>query len=63
MLEQKNKLAYDKGKLQNRVDHLQRELEELASAKTDLIQMRKTNAAMDAKLNKVITIYCTNDFA
>ena len=50
MMEQKNKLAYDKGRLQSQ---LQAELESLAHAQTDLTQAKRTIAALEAKITKV----------
>ena len=56
MLEQKNKLAYDKGKLESKVEQLQREMENLASAQVDLSQLRKLQNSTEAKLNKVCVL-------
>ena len=56
MMEQKNKLAYDKGRLQSKVDQLQAELESLAHAQTDLTQAKRTIAALEAKITKVSQI-------
>ena len=53
MLEQKNKLAYDKGRLQSKVDQLQRDLESLANAQTELVQSKKLNVSLEAKYHKV----------
>ena len=53
MLEQKNKLAYDKGRLQSKVDQLQKNLESLANAQTDLVKARKSNTTLEAKYHKV----------
>ena len=53
MLEQKNKLAYDKGRLQSKVDQLQRDLESLANAQTELVQSKKLNASLEVKYHKV----------
>ena len=57
MLEQKNKLAYDKGKLETKVEQLQREMENLATAQVDLAQLRKLHNATEAKLNKVCWLF------
>ncbi|XP_064642994.1 coiled-coil domain-containing protein 150-like [Lineus longissimus] len=54
MLEQKNRLAYDKGRLQTKVDHLQSELESLANSQTELMQLRKNNQTIEAKYSKVL---------
>ena len=53
MLAQKNKLAYDKGRLQSKVDQLQKDLESLANAQTDLVQARKLNTTLETKYHKV----------
>ena len=53
MLEQKNKLAYDKGRLQSKVDQLQRDLESLANAQTELVQSKKLNASLEVKYHEV----------
>jgi predicted nuclease with TOPRIM domain len=55
MLEQKNRLAYDKGRLQTKVDHLQSELESLANSQIELMQLRKNNQTLEAKYSKVST--------
>ncbi len=56
MLEQKNKLAYEKGRLQSKVDQLQKEVEQLAEAHTDSVGLGKMKQALEAKLNKVTII-------
>ncbi len=56
MLEQKNKLAYEKGRLQSKVDQLQKEVEQLAGAHTDSVGLGKMKQALEAKLNKVTII-------
>ncbi len=53
MIEQKNKLAYDKGRLQSRVDALQKELEGLANAQSEQVQVRKLATQLEAKYHKV----------
>ncbi|XP_077998846.1 coiled-coil domain-containing protein 150-like [Glandiceps talaboti] len=52
MLESKNRLAYEKGRLQTKVDHLQEELSTLANAKTEVVQLRKMNSALETKFTK-----------
>ncbi|KAI8517264.1 hypothetical protein Bbelb_058450 [Branchiostoma belcheri] len=52
MIDSKNRLAYDKGKLQTKVDQLQQELESLANAQSEVVHLRKVNAAVEAKFNK-----------
>ncbi|XP_071805005.1 coiled-coil domain-containing protein 150-like [Asterias amurensis] len=52
LLESKNRLAYDKGRLQNRVDQLQGEMASLAGAQADVHQLKKVNDIMQAKLSK-----------
>ncbi len=54
MIEQKNKLAYDKGRLQSRVDALQKELEGLANAQSEQVQVRKLATQLEAKYHKVL---------
>lgn len=53
MMEQKNKLAYDKGRLQNRVGELQREVESLASGQSELAQLRKLASTTESNYKKV----------
>ncbi|XP_038061280.1 coiled-coil domain-containing protein 150-like isoform X2 [Patiria miniata] len=52
LLDSKNRLAYDKGRLQSRVAQLQEELQSLASARTEGLQLQKANAAMQAQYAK-----------
>ena len=54
MQEQKNQLAYDKGRLQSRVEELQREVQALANAQSELVQLRKVTAALEVNYKKVI---------
>ena len=53
MMEQKNKLAYDKGKLQTRLEQVQAQLEQCAGASAELQTLQRAHAALDAKHNKV----------
>nr|XP_014344292.1 PREDICTED: coiled-coil domain-containing protein 150 [Latimeria chalumnae] len=53
LMDSKNKLAYDKGKLQTKVQQLQEELESLADAQSNNHQLRKLNTALEAKYNQV----------
>ena len=56
MMEQKNRLAYDKGRLQNRVDDLQREVESLANSQSEATQLRKVSSSLESNFKKVLTI-------
>lgn len=53
LLEQKNRLAYDKGKLQTRVDQLQAELESLGDTKAELAKLTRHNSELENKYKKV----------
>ena len=53
MVEQKNKLAYEKGKLQTQVDSYQQELESCAAAQATLAQQKRITATLEGKLCKV----------
>ena len=53
MLDQKNKLAYEKGRLQNGVKELQQEVERLASAQSELSQSRKMTTTLESSYKKV----------
>ena len=53
MMEQKNKLAYDKGKLQTRLEQVQGQLESCAAAQAELQQLQRAHAALDGKHSKV----------
>ena len=61
MVEQKNKLAYEKGKLHTQVTSLQRDVETLANASNELTQSKKLNITLEAKLSKV-TSYISYDY-
>ncbi|XP_013416003.1 coiled-coil domain-containing protein 150-like [Lingula anatina] len=52
MTEQKNKLAYEKGKLQSKLEQLQRDMESLSGSKAELAQLRKINQALEGKYTK-----------
>ena len=54
MMEAKQQLAYDKGRLESTVEQLRAELQGLASSNQEAIQLRKTNAALEAKCTKVV---------
>lgn len=51
--EQKNRLAYDKGRLQSQVTQLQAEVTALADTRAEAIQLNKQREAMEAKYLKV----------
>ena len=61
MVEQKNKLAYEKGKLQAQVDSYQHELESLAGAQTELTQYKRITTSLEAKLSKVRKLFHTRN--
>lgn len=58
-MEQKSRLAYEKGHLTSQVTQLQGELESMAKQHADLVKYRQTAAALDAKCSKVCIIYDT----
>ena len=41
MLDQKNKIAYDKGRLQSKVDQFQTELENLTGVQAEVMSLKK----------------------
>ncbi|XP_053316880.1 coiled-coil domain-containing protein 150 [Spea bombifrons] len=49
LMESKNKLAYEKGKLQSTIEQLKSELQTVCDAKTENSQLRKLNAALESK--------------
>ncbi|RUS87341.1 hypothetical protein EGW08_004883, partial [Elysia chlorotica] len=49
MLEQKNRLAYDNGKLQSTLRQLEQELEEATQEQGDIVQLRKLSQSLQAK--------------
>ncbi|XP_053900403.1 coiled-coil domain-containing protein 150 isoform X4 [Malaclemys terrapin pileata] len=53
LTDSKNKLAYDKGKLQTKVQQLEEELQSLADAHSENSQLRKLNAALETKYTQV----------
>ncbi|XP_051874578.1 coiled-coil domain-containing protein 150 [Pristis pectinata] len=53
MSESKNKLAYDKGRLQSRVQQLQEELQHRSDASSENVQLRKVNALLETKYSQV----------
>ncbi|XP_043926438.1 coiled-coil domain-containing protein 150 [Protopterus annectens] len=52
LTESRNKLAYDKGKLETKVQQLQEELQSLTTTQSESVQLRKLNIALDAKYNQ-----------
>ncbi|XP_074654450.1 coiled-coil domain-containing protein 150-like isoform X1 [Tubulanus polymorphus] len=52
MMEQKNRLAYDKGRLETRVDQLQAEIQTLSFKQNDFVQLQKTKDAIETKFEK-----------
>ena len=53
MLEQKNRLAYENGKLQSTLRQLTQELEEATREQGDIVQLRKLSQSLQAKYTQV----------
>ncbi|XP_019378426.1 PREDICTED: coiled-coil domain-containing protein 150, partial [Gavialis gangeticus] len=53
LTDSKNKLAYDKGKLQTKVQELEEELQSLVDAHSENSQLRKLNTALETKYTQV----------
>uniref|UniRef100_A0A452HT83 Uncharacterized protein n=1 Tax=Gopherus agassizii TaxID=38772 RepID=A0A452HT83_9SAUR len=53
LTDSKNKLAYDKGKLQTKVQQLEEELQSLADAHAENSHLRKLNTALETKYTQV----------
>ncbi|XP_061464144.1 coiled-coil domain-containing protein 150 [Rhineura floridana] len=53
LTDNKNKLAYDKGKLQTRVQQLEEEVQSFMDARSENSQLRKLNTALETKFNQV----------
>ncbi|KAM7152994.1 coiled-coil domain-containing protein 150 isoform 2-T2 [Macrochelys suwanniensis] len=53
LTESKNKLAYDKGKLQTKVQQLEEELQPLADARSENSHLRKLHTALETKYTQV----------
>ncbi|XP_030436757.1 coiled-coil domain-containing protein 150 isoform X6 [Gopherus evgoodei] len=53
LTDSKNKLAYDKGKLQSKVQQLEEELQSLADAHAENSHLRKLNTALETKYTQV----------
>ena len=53
MMEQKNKLAYDNGKLQSQVTQLSQDLAAAQAQCSDIAQLRKVNEMAQAKVIQV----------
>ncbi|XP_053566311.1 coiled-coil domain-containing protein 150 [Bombina bombina] len=53
LTESRNKLAYEKGKLQSTVDQLQSKLQSVCDAQSENSQLRKLNNALEAKYTQV----------
>ncbi|KAM9123408.1 coiled-coil domain-containing protein 150 isoform 4-T5 [Pangshura tecta] len=53
LTDSKNKLAYDKGKLQTKVQQLEEELQPLADAHSENSHLRKLNTALETKYTQV----------
>ncbi|GFO30928.1 coiled-coil domain-containing protein 150-like [Plakobranchus ocellatus] len=49
MLEQKNRLAYENGKLQSKLTQVQQELEDTAQEQGDIVQLRKLSQSLQTK--------------
>ncbi|XP_019347795.1 coiled-coil domain-containing protein 150 isoform X4 [Alligator mississippiensis] len=57
LTDSKNKLAYDKGKLQTKVQELEKELQSLADAHLENSQLRKLNTALETKYTQAQTVF------
>ncbi|KAM8953071.1 coiled-coil domain-containing protein 150 [Pelodytes ibericus] len=55
LMESKNKLAYEKGKLQSTVDQLKSELQSLCDSNSENTQLRKLNDALETKYAQLNT--------
>ncbi|KAM4694687.1 coiled-coil domain-containing protein 150 [Discoglossus pictus] len=55
LTESKNKLAYEKGKLQSTVDQLQSELQSVCDAQSENVQLRRLNTALETKYTQANT--------
>ena len=53
MLEQKNRLAYEKGRLEKKVEQLQLDLESRSSMEAELNRLKKCHKVLEAKYTKV----------
>ena len=53
MLEQKNRLAYEKGRLEKKVEQLQHDLESHSSMEAELNRLKKCHKVLEAKYTKV----------
>ncbi|XP_020849285.1 coiled-coil domain-containing protein 150 [Phascolarctos cinereus] len=57
----KNKLSYEKGKLQTKVKQLQKEINSLADARSENDELRKLNKALETKYAQMQTILEKNE--
>ncbi|XP_067898324.1 coiled-coil domain-containing protein 150 isoform X1 [Heterodontus francisci] len=57
--ESKNKLAYDKGRLQARVEQLQEELQCMLNANSENVQLRKFNTVLETKYTQINAEFST----
>nr|XP_025037817.1 coiled-coil domain-containing protein 150 isoform X7 [Pelodiscus sinensis] len=55
LTDSKNKLAYDKGKLQNKVQQLEEEMQSLADARSENNHLHKLNTALEIKYTQLST--------
>ncbi|XP_018119043.1 coiled-coil domain-containing protein 150 isoform X2 [Xenopus laevis] len=55
LMDSKNKLAYEKGKLQSTVEQLKSELQSFCDAQSENSQLRKRNTALETKYTQVNT--------
>ena len=51
MLDQKNKLAYDKGRLQSKVDQFQTELGNSSGEQAEVMSLRKMKKTLETKFD------------
>eukprot|EP00062_Callorhinchus_milii_P000708 gi/632934943/ref/XP_007887121.1/ PREDICTED: coiled-coil domain-containing protein 150 [Callorhinchus milii] len=59
LTESKNKLAYEKGKLQTRVEQLQEELKCTSAANFENTKLKKRNTALESKYSQINTEFST----
>lgn len=56
MVEQKNKLAYENGKLRSTVSRLQQEISDVTRDQADITQLRRLTESLQAKYTKVSSL-------
>ena len=53
LLEGKNRLAYEKGQLNQRIDALQKELEDVTKIQTENKHLKKMKTSLESQIKKV----------